>query len=307
MVHEGSEANQSSNQTALEALALEGITMSHKELLCRAQENRPVSSTETTERGWDPSPITKKSWEMTVAKDVKELESRGSERGATALRILLGVVAIWSAIQVGFLAFAFASSPPSPLAELMHTRHEAVYLASFGFHAFTLLVFGVGAYRSNRTWRRIWHEGQEGVLQEDGSIQVDDGSSFPVTAYVVLTLVLIGIFIGSAMAPRYQVFLDLSSESVVRRDTHLLPPGMNELRIPFRNIIEIDGFFVRHEHSEDDQIMIRYHYRLDIVEDGRRTEIGWGSHQKKKQEIDQGMFSLALAIADVSGAKLDLR
>ncbi len=238
---------------------------------------------------------------MAVAKDAKELEVRGSTSGATAMRILLGVVAIWSAMQVGFLAFAFSGSPPSPLAELMHTRHQAVYLASFGFHVFTLLAFGVGAYLSNRTWRRIWDELGSGSSEEDGS-------SLPFAAYVVLTLPLIGIFIGSAVAPRYQVFVDLSSESVVRRDTHLLPPGMSELTIPFRNITKIDGFFVRHEHREDEEDVIRYHYRLDILgKDGRRTEIGWGPHQKKNQEPDQGMFSLARSIADISGAKLGLR
>ena len=238
-----------------------------------------------------------------VANDAKELEVSGSTSGATAARIFLGVVAIWSAIQVGFLAFAFSSSPPSPLAELMQTRRQTEYLASFGFHAFTLLAFGLGASLSNRAWHRIWNALGSGSSSPEG-----DGGCISVSAYVVLTLSLLGIFIGSAVAPKYQVFVDLSSESVVRRDTHLLPPGMSEHTIRFGDITEIDGFFVKHDHQEDERDVIRYHYRLGVVsKDGRWTEIGWGPHQESKQEPDQGMFSLAQAIADISGAKVNLR
>ena len=124
----------------------------------------------------------------------------------TVLRISSGAAAIWSAVQVAFLAVAFSSVPPSPSAELMSARGDTLYVASFAFHTFAILFFGLAAWLN--PWHRIaklppWPYGQGGT----GALVL---FGLP---YLAWPWRYPAYFRGSWAGPRYEVFVDLSTES----------------------------------------------------------------------------------------------
>ena len=208
----------------------------------------------------------------------------------TAIRIFCGATAVWSAIRVGYLAFAFSSGPPSPAAELMSTHKQLAYDASLGFHSFTLLIFGLGALLP---WK-VWHR-----LRERGSGQEGLGC-FVSGFYSVMFLVLLGVFVGSIAGPKYKIWVDLSEESIVRRDTHLLPPGGSKQAVPFSNILLVTGTWVEKSRT--------YRYLVAVkTNDGSEIELAKGPRETRKTEAPLELSLLAQAIADKSGARLELR
>ena len=206
------------------------------------------------------------------------------------VRIISILLAIWAAIQIGYLAFSFSSGPPSATAELMNTRREATYVVFMVLHVVIFLVFVFGAFKATAIVR--------GLIGWSGSNVL----------YVGLVLALGVIFLISLAKPKYEIFVDTPNETVIRRDTHLLPPGVQELSVAFGDIGKIQGQFVKHQHEEDEEDVTMYHFRLDVVtREGQVIEIGWGDHQFSASSPPQELNTLANAIADKSGAELELQ
>lgn len=211
----------------------------------------------------------------------------------TAIRMFSGMVALWSAVQVAYLTITFSMSPPSPLAELMSTHDEGVYIAFFVVHCIALVVFGIGACLPGNVWRRLDEPGE------------GDGVAVLALTSIGLALAIFIISLVSIWVPKYEVFLDLSTESIVKRDTHLLPPGVTQLTIPFGEIDVITGEFVRKEKD----YRYYYDYRLSVItRDGRRIRLAEDfPRQRTDAEPPPEAISLAEAIAEKSGAEVDLR
>ena len=83
--------------------------------------------------------------------------------------------------------------------------------------------------------------------------------------------------------------MDLTVETIVRRDTHLLPSGIRSNVVPFAELRSVSGQNAKNN------------YVLSVtMTNGRQIEIG-------RVAALAEMTSLAQAIADKSGARLDLR
>ena len=201
--------------------------------------------------------------------------------------VLPGAVMVWSAIQVVYLAIALSSSPPSPGAELMLRPREPEYTAFLAVHA---LIFFVSALALALEVRSIWRW----VIKRLNMPEKPQGGGEALAGTLYLALyffpvwALLDIFLVSIGYPRYEVFVDLPAESIVRRDTHLLPPGIKEDTVPFSEVGVITGG----GSSTDYSLYANTRNR-------RRIEIGQGDKAE--------MSSLARAIADKSGIGLDLR
>ena len=197
-----------------------------------------------------------------------------NRRWIIALRILYGAAALWSAVQVSYLAFALSSSPPSPGAELVNTYRYSTYVAFLGFHCFALAVFALGAALPNLRWHLVW------LLPCLGSL-------------VALPI----IFLVAESNPRYELYVDLTDETMVRRGSHLLPPGVNEETVAFSEIDLISG--------KRDGLL---GYLLELVtRDGDVIRIGQAGSDRSPTVSKSAMKQLAQVIADKSGASLELR
>ena len=220
----------------------------------------------------------------------------------TWIRIFSGAVALWSAIQITYLAITRSMSPPVSSAELVATHNDGLYTSFLVLHCIALVVFGVGAYRSGDLWHRIK---KERLNKERRWWNETDKGSLTEILYYSLALAIFIISLVSIWVPRYETFVDLSMENVVRRDTYLLPPGVTQQTIPFGEVDIITGKFIK---DRGDRGNIHYHYTVSIItRDGRRIEVGYGPRQDTNTTPAIEMRSLAEAIAEKSGARLDLR
>jgi len=215
--------------------------------------------------------------------------------GQPQVRIFTGIVAFWAAMQTVFLLAAFATSRPSSTAQLMSTHHQVEYVSSLAFHSFAALFFVVVAAIPTDAWRRIKFKYLDMVA----------------TPYIAIILALTIIFVVSIVSPKYEVFVDLYTESVVKRDTHLLPPGVNQQRIPFREIQLITVNSERHTHLETSGLTgltthAEYHYVINLIADnGRQVEVGRRFlPQSTEGHPPVKVIRLAQAFADISGAPL---
>ena len=218
----------------------------------------------------------------------------------TGLRIVLGGVAVWSAIEVGFLGAAYSGSAPSSTAELMSTHNDVQYRISMAFHSLAILLFAAGALLPRRM-----------LVGVSSRIAIDDdvipGQWLLHGLYFLFALGLFIVFLVSTFQARYQVFVDLSKESIVRRDTHLLPPGVTYQRIRFNEIDILHGEAFEHDHRRNGG-SIEYHTVLSVVTtDGQEFEIGRDFPAQSSSKLAYRAESLAHAIADKSGVRLDLR
>ncbi|MFQ6029484.1 MAG: hypothetical protein ACE5Q6_18560, partial [Dehalococcoidia bacterium] len=108
-----------------------------------------------------------------------------------------------------------------------------------------------------------------------------------VFCYVVLISVLATVFLLSIRQPMYEIHVDLPSESVIRVESHLLPPGRNRETIPFGKIDLLTIAPLGHS---------RFVVEANVVGD-RRVEMGRGRHEE--------MTSLANTLSVNSGARLE--
>ena len=83
-------------------------------------------------------------------------------------------------------------------------------------------------------------------------------------------LVLLGVFVGSIAGPKYKIWVDLSEESIVRRDTHLMPPGVTQVSVPFSEIRKIESK-VSYSGWWGDRVFLRL-----VTFDWRRIHIAQG-------------------------------
>ncbi len=130
-------------------------------------------------------------------------------------RLLLGAIMLWCAVQAAFLIVAFSGGPPSPTAELVSTHNDPYYRASLGFHIFGLLVLG-SVWLAPSSIRHILRP-------------------LIVVLVSVIALTLATVFFASIRQANYHTYLDLQEEQFIRRDIHLLPPGVKS------SVISIDA------------------------------------------------------------------
>ena len=222
----------------------------------------------------------------------------------TGLRIVLGGIAVWAAIQVGFLAASYAGSVPSSTAELVSTHHDVQYQTSMAFHSLAILLFAAGALLPLRllVGFRSW-------IDDQVHAQPGPGWWLLHAFYSLFALGLFIVFLVSISQARYQVFTDVTQENIIRRDTHLLPPGVTYHTIQFNEIDKVSGEIHRHSHSKDDgPDVIEYHSVVSVVTtDGRQLEIGRDFQAQATRRFAPEADSLAQVIADKSGARLELR
>lgn len=171
--------------------------------------------------------------------------------GSALLRAFFGALVIWSAVQSVYLSVALVltSYPPTTTAELVSIHLDGMYAASLWFHLLCSLCFGlvvagpegfrVPFFNAYSDLRSDFTDPQEfgGYYQ----IKLRNRDFFWVVVCAYLTLWLVIAFVASAAAPRYEVFTDLPDENIIKRDIHLLPPGMNLQEISFGDIERLIG------------------------------------------------------------------
>ena len=215
--------------------------------------------------------------------------------GQPHLRIFTGVITLWAAMQTVFLLAAFSSPRPSDTAHILSTHHQLEFVSSLAFHSFAVLFFGVVASIPVDVWRRI-------EFKYLGLVA---------TPYIAIILALTIIFVVSIAYPKYEVFVDLSTESVVKRDTHLLPSGLNQQTILFGEMLVIAGYFDKHTHLKSSGLTglttyDEYHYMINLIaHDGRQVEVWRGSPpQGTDGHPPAKALRSAQALADITGAPL---
>ena len=109
---------------------------------------------------------------------------------------------------------AFSAGPPSPTAELVSTHNDLYYRVSLGFHIFGSLVLG-----------SVW--------LAPGSMRQTLRPLIVVLVSVV-AITLATIFFASLRQANFHIYLDLQEEQFIRRDIHLLPPGIRSSVISFK-------------------------------------------------------------------------
>ena len=132
-------------------------------------------------------------------------------------KLLLGAIMLWCAAQASFLLVAFTGGPPSPTAELVSTHNDLYYRASLGFHIFGFFVLG-------------------SVLMTPSSIR-HTLRPLIVVLVSVIAITLATIFFASIRQANYQTYLDLQEQQFIRRDIHLLPPGIRSSVISFKETL----------------------------------------------------------------------
>lgn len=215
-----------------------------------------------------------------------------------SLRIFTALIALWSAMQVVFLLAALSNSQPSGTAQLMNAHHQVEYVLSLAFHSLAVILFGAVVSTPARIWQRLGFK----------------FSNLAVAFYFAIALALLIIFVVSIFYPKYQIFVDLPTESVVKVETHLLPPGLSEQRIPFRGIRTVTGGFYKHTHLERSGLAglatrDEYHYLVKLLtHDGSKIKVGRGFPPlPSASSPPEKAKGLARAIAGISGARLELR
>lgn len=209
----------------------------------------------------------------------------------------------WAIMQVVFLTSALTASPPSPSAELVSTHFHTRYVASLSFHSFAIL-FGA-ALVLLEAGPKVW-------LRIGGSHYVEDkelGSAGYVLVQAVVPLALLGIFLGSFVGPRYEVFIDSPNEQVIKRDTHLQPPGVALQTVQFYEIDVVRGEIVRHTHEKDNgPDLVEFHSLIRITTvDGQSVEVGSGFPAQSSRRYAPEARLLAVTIAEKSDARIRLR
>ena len=121
---------------------------------------------------------------------------------------------LWCAVQAAFLIVAFSGGPPSPTAELVSTHNDLYYRASLGFHIFGFLVLGSVWLAPSPIRRNL--------------------ESLIVVLVTVIALTLATVFFASIQQANYQTYFDRQEEQFIRRDIHLLPPGIRSSTISFK-------------------------------------------------------------------------
>ena len=222
--------------------------------------------------------------------------------GVVSLAFFL-TIAAWAAWQAVFLTSALTAAPPFPSSELVYTHHHAQYVASLSFHAF-VAVLGVVVVlleAGPKIWPRI------GRIHYVVDQQI--AGWFYGLIHGLIPLALLGIYLGSFLSPMYEVFIDRPNEQVIRRDTHLQPPGVRHETIQFAEIDEVRGEIVTHSHEkEDGPDLIEFHSVIRVVTaDGRVMEVGRDFPAQSSRRYAPDARLLAVTIAEKANADLDLK
>lgn len=177
-------------------------------------------------------------------------------------RIFSGFIALWSANQIAYAIIASTTAFPAAAADrllLLYPAYEAGYQTSLVFYSVMAVIFGIGAITPSRTLIRVeewWEVHRERPTWIAG-----------VFLYVGLALAILLYFWVTNTAPRYQTYVDPDGDSVIRRHTHLLRPGVDHQTIPFSEIKEI-------VFRMDPTAGAASSYVSLVLEDDRAVEVG---------------------------------
>lgn len=199
-----------------------------------------------------------------------------------ALGLFCGVFTLCATTEVIYLLIISFMSTPNPTAELF-SSHGKGWISIGGpiiFSTFAF-IFSCGAY----------------VYRSIRKVQIPLYILFP-GIIVVIFLILVAVW-----QPGYQVFVDQPTESIIKREIQLLPPGVTEQSILFGEVDAVTGRF--HSGTSDSRVEYQYILRL-LTRDGYQTEL-WRSIWYGTRTIPQKAFSLADTIAEASGARVELQ
>jgi hypothetical protein len=177
-------------------------------------------------------------------------------------RIFSGFMALWSFNHLVYQVLAWTVAAPVAAPErllLVFPGQEPGYALSLFFHGLGVVVFGIVAITPGRAIMRVeewWLAHRERPSWVAG-----------VFLYLGLALFILLSFWLSISEPRYRTYLDREGESVVRRHTHLVRPGVVHQIIPFG---EIQAINFESEYSVGRQD----HYLKLVTQEGREIEVG---------------------------------
>ena len=174
-----------------------------------------------------------------------------------SIRTFLGVMSLWSAAQVVFLAMALSKAPPSPTAELIGTGlYPALtnfYVSFLVFHSFAILVFGVGAFALPAYYRisdKITPLRRSGVISPlHGVSKATLGRNIGRIGLTIILLFWAGLPVAvlfvsiltlAAAGQSYLTFIDIPNEAIFVRETHFMPPGIRKREISFSEVQTIE-------------------------------------------------------------------
>jgi len=201
--------------------------------------------------------------------------------------IACGVLALWSVAQVVYLIVCSKMAEPTHDAEFIGQYAEGVMTVGLIVFSVFAVIFGLGAYAFRRT----------------KEVSLKTLSAFPGFPAAVF----LGLVLGLVWNPAYQVFADFSDEIVVKREIHLIPPGMIQQEILFDEIKLITGEPVYYE-SETSEC---YRYTLvAITYDERQIELGRGPERSTASAALLAWpeaLVVARKIADKSDARFEMR
>ena len=205
-----------------------------------------------------------------------------------ALAVMSFLGAAWAAIQVGFLAWALNQGPPSPDSRLVFEHHNEAYLYSLIFHALVLVAFGALGLLAGEASRQV---NRMRVGARRTSMQV-----VYATVFLLPALALYMVFRFSTGSPTYQIYVEDSSQEIVRLETHLVPPGSSKRVIAYRDIRVISG-------KMDYSSWWGDRYFLSVITmDWKTMDIAQGS----RYEDPELLFPLARDVASNAGVEVDL-
>ena len=205
---------------------------------------------------------------------------------------------------MGFLVAAYAGSVSSQTAEFISTNNNVTYGFSMAFHIAAALLFTGGAALPTQFWQ---------TFKRDIDYDIESASASSAwmteTFFCVLAIALLIVFVVSIFQARYQVFLDIPNEQIIRRDTHLQPPGVIYHTVDFFEVVAVGGEIVRHSHDKDSgSDLIEFHSVISIsTAAGRILEVGENFPAQSSRQYAAEAQSLAQIIAGISGADLDLK
>ena len=149
-------------------------------------------------------------------------------------RTFSGFMALWSANQIIYIILASTASLPNTSTDslfLAYPAQEPSHLISIISYSIAVVIFGIGTLIPSITLIRIeewWEVHRERPTWIAG-----------IFLYVSFALAILAYFWVNITAPRYLTYIDPGASSVVKRDTHLLRPGVIHKTISFGDINEI--------------------------------------------------------------------
>ena len=203
--------------------------------------------------------------------------------GITPAWILVTLLTLWAAAQFVYLVYVSSFKGPPSSSELLYHQGRSMQ-SGIWLTLGVVSVFGLESIF--RIWRHI------GLLR-DPVAKVVMRIVYSLVHLFGWLFLLILLLIGYAYSG-WTVSIDPVSQTIITRSNRLFPPGMTQNSLEFSEIQFIKGDF---------EYIPKLHYVLKAeTTGGKELELGRDPFFPSEE-----LLGLGRAIADKSGAKLDLR